>query len=314
MSMCAEAGTLGRPGMVMMSPVTSTMKPAPAERRTSRTSMVCPFGAPSDLGFGGEGVLRLRHAHGQVGEAVGDDLRELLAGPGGEVHPGGAVQLGRDRLGLLLDRALVGVGEPEVRRAQLQLVEHAPRERLRAGAAVGEVGGGVRREAEALGQVAHRLDLRVRVGGEPVDRHHRRQPEHVAQVRQVPLDVGEAPSDRLDVLLLQVGHRDPAVELQRPDGGHHHDRVGAQAGHPALDVDELLGAEVRPEAGLGDHDVGELERRAGGDHRVAAVRDVGERSAVHEGRRVLEGLHEVGGERVLEQHRERALGAEVRGE
>ena len=110
------------------------------------------------------------------------------------------------------------------------------------------------------------------------------------------------------------GTRDAAVVLQGPDGRHHHDRIGPQAGHPALDVDELLRAEVRPEAGLGDHDVGELERGAGGDHRVAPVRDVGEGSAMHERRRVLEGLHEVGGQRVLEQHREGSLGAEVRGE
>ena len=30
-SICSAAGTLGRPGMVMMSPVRATMKPAPAD-------------------------------------------------------------------------------------------------------------------------------------------------------------------------------------------------------------------------------------------------------------------------------------------
>jgi hypothetical protein len=41
------------------------------------------------------------------------------------------------------------------------------------------------------------------------------------------------------------------------------------------------------------------------------VGDVGERAAVHEGRRPLEGLHEVGGERIPQQHGHRAIGPEV---
>ena len=36
--------------MVIMSPQTTTTKPAPAERRTSRTCSSWPDGAPSDLG------------------------------------------------------------------------------------------------------------------------------------------------------------------------------------------------------------------------------------------------------------------------
>ena len=48
--MLSAEGTLGRPGMVMISPQIATMKPAPAERRTSRTGMVNPVGAPRALG------------------------------------------------------------------------------------------------------------------------------------------------------------------------------------------------------------------------------------------------------------------------
>ena len=44
--MCSEAGTFGRPGMVMISPVFTTMKPAPAETLTSRTVILKPRGAP----------------------------------------------------------------------------------------------------------------------------------------------------------------------------------------------------------------------------------------------------------------------------
>ena len=49
-SMRSAAGTLGRPGMVMMSPVRATMKPAPAEILRLRTVTVKPVGAPSLVG------------------------------------------------------------------------------------------------------------------------------------------------------------------------------------------------------------------------------------------------------------------------
>ena len=100
-----------------------------------------------------------------------------------------------------------------------------------------------------------------------------------------------------------------AVVLQRAHGRHDHRHVGPQAGLAALDVDELLRAQVGAEAGLGDHDVGQPQAGPGGHHRVAAVGDVGERAAVHEGRRALEGLHEVGRERVAQQRGHRAVGA-----
>ena len=48
--MASAAGTLGRPGMVMMSPVMATMNSAPAESRTSRTLISWPSGAPYRLG------------------------------------------------------------------------------------------------------------------------------------------------------------------------------------------------------------------------------------------------------------------------
>ena len=83
------------------------------------------------------------------------------------------------------------------------------------------------------------------------------------------------------------------------------DAVGRQPGLAALDVEELLAAEVGAEAGFRHHVVGELERGRGRQHRVAAVRDVGERAAVDEGRRAFQRLHQVGRQRLLEQHRHR---------
>ena len=44
------AGTLGNPGMVMISPHTITINPAPAESLTSRIASVWLVGAPLRLG------------------------------------------------------------------------------------------------------------------------------------------------------------------------------------------------------------------------------------------------------------------------
>ena len=48
--MLLAAGTFGSPGIVMMSPHTTTMNSAPAERRNSRIGIVKAEGAP--LAFG----------------------------------------------------------------------------------------------------------------------------------------------------------------------------------------------------------------------------------------------------------------------
>ena len=86
---------------------------------------------------------------------------------------------------------------------------------------------------------------------------------------------------------------------------------GVEPGLAALDVDELLAAEVGAEAGFRHHVVGELQGGRGGEHRVAAVRDVGERTTVDERRRTLQRLHQVGGERLLQEHRHGAVGVEI---
>ena len=99
------------------------------------------------------------------------------------------------------------------------------------------------------------------------------------------------------------------MHLEGADSRHQHDAVGHQAGVAALDVEELLRTQVGAKAGLGDAVVAQLERHARGLDRVAAVGDVGERAAVDDGRRVLERLHQVGHESVLEKdgHRPRDL-------
>jgi hypothetical protein len=121
------------------------------------------------------------------------------------------------------------------------------------------------------------------------------------QVVDMPPEVGQPGLQGGDVFSFQVSFRNAAVVLERPHRGHQHGGRRAQAGLAALDVEELLRAQVRAEARLGHHVIGKLERRARGDYRVAAMRDIGEGAAVHQRRRVLQGLHQVGLQRIAQQ-------------
>ena len=72
-------------------------------------------------------------------------------------------------------------------------------------------------------------------------------------------------------------------------------------------------AEVGAEARFRHDIVGELERGRGRQHRVAAVRDIGERTAMDEGGRAFQRLHQVRRDRVLQQRRHGAVRLEVAG-
>ena len=80
----------------------------------------------------------------------------------------------------------------------------------------------------------------------------------------------------------------------------------SQARQAAFDVDELLEAHVRAEAGLGDDRVDELEGDAIGHDGRVAVGNVGERAGVDEGRAAFERLHQVRLDRLAHQHGHRA--------
>jgi hypothetical protein len=53
------------------------------------------------------------------------------------------------------------------------------------------------------------------------------------------------------------------VELERSNGGHNHGGLRLELADPALDVEELLGDEVRSESRLGDDDFGYTQGRFG---------------------------------------------------
>ena len=125
------------------------------------------------------------------------------------------------------------------------------------------------------------------------------------------LEVRHAGFQRLEVFLLQIFFLHAAVHLERADGGDDHDAVRREPGLAAFDVDELLRAEVGAEAGFGHDIIGELERGRGGDHRIAAMRDIGEGAAMDEGGRAFQGLHQIGRDGFLQQRRHGAMRLEV---
>ena len=153
----------------------------------------------------------------------------------------------------------------------------------------------------------HELDLVLGVAGEAIHGHDGVQPE-LAHDHEMPREVRAAGLDRIRAAIGIL-----RVVLQRLDGRDEHDGVGAEVAEPADDVEELLHAHVRAEAALGDDVVGELQGDPVGDDRVVAVRDVRERTAVHERRLALERLHEIRLDRLLQQHGHRAGGPKLLG-
>ena len=151
------------------------------------------------------------------------------------------------------------------------------------------------------------LELERRVAGKLVHRDDGVEAEllHDPQVR------GEVLRSALE--RREAAVRVAAVPLQGLRGRDEHDRVGRKTARPADDVDELLEAEVAPEAPLGDDVVRELEPDEIADERAVAVRDVRERPGVHEGRLALERLHEVRLDRVFQEDGHRPGDLEVLG-
>ena len=171
---------------------------------------------------------------------------------------------------------------------------HHVREIRRASTAVGPVAGERHLHAQRLAVLHHQLDLGIGIGHKLVDRDDGRHAVVLAQVVDVTIQVSEASTQCGQVLFTQILAGDATVELKRTNRGHQYRSRGADARRAALDVDELLGAQIGAKPRLGHHVVGEAQARHGGDHAVAAVGDIGEGATVNKRRRAFKGLHQVG--------------------
>ena len=91
-----------------------------------------------------------------------------------------------------------------------------------------------------------------------------------------------------------------AVMLQGAHGGHDYHCVGGQPGLAALDVQELLRAQIRTEARFGHNVIRQTQAQTGGHHAVAAVGNVRKGPAVDDRRVVLQCLDKVRIEGILQ--------------
>ena len=267
--------------MVMMSPQTATMKPAPAARRTSRTGTTWCLGAPSKAGSVEKLYWVLAMQIGRSPKPSFSHWWSWLRTPEFGDRLVGPVDAGGDQVDLLEQAELAVIERRELAGIGVGQGSDPLGQRHGAGAAIGPVGGNDRLGAVGGRDRLHRLDLGLGVGGEMVDRNDRRNPE-LADILDMAGEVDAAGADRLDVLLAELRLADPAIIFERADGGDDHRGGGPETGLAALDVEELLGAEIGAEAGLGDDIVGQAQGRLGRDHRIAAMGDIAERAAMDE--------------------------------
>ena len=147
----------------------------------------------------------------------------------------------------------------------------------------------------------NRFDFGIRVGDEVVDGHRNRHAE-LLHIFQVASKIGQPLLDRVHAFLLQIILSHPAMHFERAHRGNDDRRRRCHAGLAALDVEELFCPQISPEARFGDHIIRQLQRRSRRHDRVAAMRDIGKRAAMHKGGVIFERLHEIRHQRVFQKH------------
>ncbi len=322
MSIFSPPGRDGRPGIVRISPHERGDEARPRAELDVADREAEAARSPLERRVMAERVLGLGHADRQVPEAEILRHRQGLRRGRQLVHAARAVDPDGDRLDLLAQRQVVRVEEPEVGLPGRRRLPDGARESLGALPALREVSGDDRvAGARVDGHLADRLHLGVGVGREAVDADDRPGSRSVRTISMCAarfaapartastFSVSRAGSSGFPATILP----DAAVHLERADRGHDDGRVRLQARGAALDVEELLGAHVRPEARLRADDLVGGERQPVGEDRAVAVGDVRERPAVDEGGAALERLEQVRLEGVPEQDGHGAGDAQVLG-
>ena len=208
------------------------------------------------------------------------------------VHAVAAVHPLDDRLDLVAHRLGDVVDRRVVRGPAFEQREHFARERLAAGAALLPDLAERHVDAQLRRVVVHHRQLRVGVGQELVDRDDDGHAE-LPDVPDVVLEMRQAALERREIADAERALVGAALHLERAHRRDEHRGFRVQPADAALDVEELLRAEIGAEARFGDDDVAEREAGARGEDAVAAVRDVAERPGVQDRGAAFERLHEV---------------------
>ena len=146
-------------------------------------------------------------------------------------------------------------------------------------------------------------NLRVRIGRKTVDCHHARKMIDFADVCHMAEQIRQSARERLEILRAERIFGKTTVHLQGAHRRHEDDCIRHEPRHAALDIQKFFRSEVGTEARLGHGIVGVVHRTLRRDDRIAAVRDIGERTAVHECRGALQRLYKVGFESVAQERR-----------
>ena len=208
------------------------------------------------------------------------------------------IDLGSDGVELVLNAVVDVVDELEVVGLVAQAHDFLS-QRKTAFAALGPHFAQADVDAQLAALALDEVELGLGVGRERVDGDDAGETVDVLHVVDVLEEVGQALFKRLKVLTVELGLGHAAVILERADGRNDDDSVGVEARGAALDVEELLGAEVGGEAGFRDGVVAQAHRGLSGLDGVAAVGDVCERAAVDERGSAFERLDHVGLDGIL---------------
>ena len=117
---------------------------------------------------------------------------------------------------------------------------------------------------------------------------------------------GKYAPEGFEILARELGLSKSAVHFQRADRRNDYDRVGLEPRHPAFDIKEFLGSEIRAEPRFSNGVIAELHCHSCSYNGVTSVRDICKRSSVYKSRCAFQSLHKIGLECVLEERRHRA--------
>ena len=161
-----------------------------------------------------------------------------------------------------------------------------------------------------LAMLTQDLNLLVGIGSKLVEGNHHGLSEAL-QVLHVLVEVPIAILHALDVWLLDVFLSHATVHLQGLQGNNQDSEVWLQTSLAALDVIELLCAQVGTESSLRDSIVAIFKSCRRSHHRITSVGDVGEWTAMYESRSSLCRLHEVWLEGIQEQSHDAAAHSHI---
>ena len=265
--------------------------------------------------------MRFGHAHGQLVEAEAIVESDLLLGFRRILHTCAAVNFADNGFDLLLDTHLQRIQEFEFPRL-LACGNNCLPKLDGAKAALRPVIGhyGIVRP-RLHGEFANKVNLRRGVRLEAIHRDHNGDAEearilnHFGEIRAALLEQRQI---LLGVIVMQRLSRGDfgaaSMHFQCADRSDQNHAVRSEAAVPAFDIAEFFHADVRAETCFREHIAvrsHKLERNLIRDDRRVAVRDIRERPGVHKGRRALKRLHQIGQDRVLHQHGQRAARAEI---